>query len=238
MRVAASLDVSARRATLIRDAFRLEWLSIAWMVIEAAVAIGAGIAAHSLLLLAFGIDSVIELASACVLVWRLSVELRHGQAFSEATERRASRIAGALLFALALYVVVGAGIGLWGHRGAEFSRPGIILAVAAIPIMYFLARRKLAVAEQLGSRALRADAIESVACGWLSFVVVVGLATQLVIGAWWVDSLASLAIVYFLIKEGREAWEGCECSENIDDEILLKNVVGCNARKGQEKGDA
>jgi divalent metal cation (Fe/Co/Zn/Cd) transporter len=78
--------------------------------------------------------------------------------------------------------------------------------------MYFLARRKLAIAEQIGSRALRADAIESIACGWLSFVVVLGLATQLALGAWWVDSVAALAIVYFLIKEGREAWGGDECS--------------------------
>jgi len=201
----------AKRTTLIRDAFRLEWLSIAWMVIEGAVAIASGIAAHSLLLVTFGIDSLIELASAWVLVWRLSVELRHGHAFSEAAERRASRIAGGLLFALAFYVVVAAGIGLWQHHGADFSMPGIILALAAIPIMYFLSRRKLAVAEQLGSRALRADAIESITCGWLSFVVVIGLAAQLALGAWWVDSVFSLAIVYFLIKEGREAWEGEEC---------------------------
>lgn len=203
----------AERAVLIRQTFRLEWLTISWMVIEGAVALGSGIIAHSLLLVAFGIDSVIELASACVLVWRLSAELRHGQAFSDATERRASRIAGGLLFALALYVVVGAGIGLWLHHGAEFSTPGIVLAVAAIPIMYFLARRKLVVAEQLGSRALRADAIESITCGWLSFVVVLGLVAQLVLGAWWVDSLASLAVVYFLIKEGREAWKGDECCQ-------------------------
>ena len=203
----------AERAVLIRHAFRLEWLSIAWMVIEGAVAIGSGIIAHSLLLVAFGIDSVIELASACVLIWRLSVELRQREAFSEATERRASRIGGGLLFVLALYVVVAAGVGLWRHHGAEFSTPGIVLAVVAIPVMYFLSRRKLAVAEQLGSRALRADAIESITCGWLSFVVVLGLAAQLALGAWWIDSLASLAIVYFLIKEGREAWEGGECRQ-------------------------
>jgi divalent metal cation (Fe/Co/Zn/Cd) transporter len=200
-----------KRAALISDAFRLEWLSIVWMVIEGAVAIASGLIAHSLLLMAFGIDSVIELASACVLVGRLSVELRHGREFSEAAERRAGKAAGGLLLALALYVVVAAAVGLWRHSGAEFSTPGIILAVAAIPIMYFLARRKLAVAEQIGSRALRADAIESMACGWLSFVVVLGLAAQLALRVWWVDPLASLAIVYFLIKEGREAWTGDEC---------------------------
>jgi divalent metal cation (Fe/Co/Zn/Cd) transporter len=203
----------ATRVALIHRAFRLEWLSIAWMVIEGAVAVASGIIVHSLLLVAFGIDSIIEIASACVLVWRLSVELHRGHAFSEATERQASRIAGGLLFALALYVVIAAGVGLWQRRGAEFSTPGIVLALAAIPVMYVMSRRKLAVAEQLGSRALRADAIESITCGWLSFVVVLGLAAQLALGAWWVDSLASLAIVYFLIKEGREAWEGDECCD-------------------------
>jgi divalent metal cation (Fe/Co/Zn/Cd) transporter len=174
---------SAQRAVLIRDTFWLQWLSIAWMVIEGAVAIGSGIIAHSLLLVAFGIDSVIELASACVLVWRLSAELRHGREFSEATERRASRIAGGLLFALAVYVVVAAGVGLWQHHRAEFSTPGIVLAAAAIPVMYVLSRRKLALAKLLGSWALRADAVESITCAWLSFVVGPGLAAQLAFGA-------------------------------------------------------
>ena len=206
-----TVEDPVKRAALISDAFRLEWLSIVWMGIEGAVAIASGLIAHSLLLMAFGIDSVIELASACVLIGRLSVELRHGREFSEAAERRAGKVAGGLLFALAFYVVVAAAVGFWRHSSAEFSTPGIILAVMAIPIMYFLARRKLAIAEQIGSQALRADAIESIACGWLSFVVVLGLVAQLVLGAWWVDPLASLAIVYFLIKEGREAWNGDEC---------------------------
>jgi hypothetical protein len=82
-----------KRAALIQRAFRLEWLTVIWMMAETGVAVGAGIAAHSLLLFAFGIDSVIEIVSACVLIWRLSVELRRGRAFSEAAERRASRIA-------------------------------------------------------------------------------------------------------------------------------------------------
>ena len=202
-----------KRAASIQRAFRLEWLTIIWMMVETAVAIGAGLAAHSLLLFAFGIDSVIEIVSACVLIWRLSVELRRGRAFSEAAERSASRIAGALLFALALYVIAGAAWGLWQHQRAEFSTPGLILTVAAIPIMYVLSRQKLAVAQQLGSRALRADAMESITCGWLSFVVVIGLVAQLASGAWWVDSAASLAIVYFVIEEGREAWNGGECCD-------------------------
>jgi divalent metal cation (Fe/Co/Zn/Cd) transporter len=196
------------RRSLIEAAFRLEHLTVAWMVIEAAVAIGAGAAAHSLTLLAFGVDSLIELASAAVLIWRLTVELRRGQSFAESVERRASRIGGALLLSLAAYVVVSAGWGLWTWQGQEFSWPGLLVSVIAIPLMLFLSRRKLRLADALGSRALRTDAMESIACGWLSFVVVIGLLAQLALGAWWVDTVTSLAIVWLLIKEGREAWEG------------------------------
>jgi divalent metal cation (Fe/Co/Zn/Cd) transporter len=199
------------REQLIREAFRLEWLTIGWMSIEAAVALVAAWMAGSILLAAFGIDSLIELASAGVLVWRLSVELRHGQEFSEATEQVASRIAGSLLFALAAYVVIAAGWSLWTAREAEFSWPGFIIALVAIPAMRYLATLKIAVAEKIGSRALRADAIEAVTCGWLSFAVVLGLAVQWATGASWIDSVASLVIVWLLVKEGREAWSGEEC---------------------------
>ncbi len=125
------------------------------MTVEAAAAIVSGIAANSLTLVAFGIDSVIELASAGVLVWRLTVELRRGQMFAESAEQKASRVGGGLLFVLAAYVVISAGWKLWAHQGAEFSLPGLILCVLAVPIMYFLSRRKLALTETLGSRASR-----------------------------------------------------------------------------------
>jgi divalent metal cation (Fe/Co/Zn/Cd) transporter len=180
------------------------------MVIEAAVAVAAGVMAGSLVLLAFGLDSVIELISAGVLIWRLSVELRRGQAFSETAEVKPPRdgwrnltdwIAGCML----IYGVLFGTGKLLLHETA----PG--LALLAIPIMRYLANRKLAVADRLGSRAMRADAMESITCGWLSLVVVVSLAAQALLGAWWVDGVGSLAIVWFLVKEGREAWAGEEC---------------------------
>jgi divalent metal cation (Fe/Co/Zn/Cd) transporter len=204
------------RLSLIREAFRLEWLTIGWMTVEAAVAIASGIAAGSLVLVAFGLDSVIELASAGVLMWRLTVELRHGQEFSETAERVASRIAGSLLILLAAYVVVAAIWRLWTATGEEFSWPGFVVALVAIPAMRYLAHRKLAIAERIGSRALRADAMEAIACGWLSFVVVVTLTLQWLFGAWWIDSVGSLAIVYFLVREGREALSGDECTSCCD----------------------
>ncbi|MFI5003232.1 MAG: cation transporter [Reyranellales bacterium] len=182
------------------------------MAVEAAVANGSGIRAGSLSLIAFGADSIIELASAGVLLWRLRVEVRLGDRFSGATERRASKIAGALLFALVAYVVVTAAYGLWRQEGQEFSTPGLIVTALAIPTMYALAKTKIRVADQIGSSALRADAVESITCGYLVIVVLMGLLAQLLVGAWWIDSATSLALVWFLVKEGREAWhgEGCE----------------------------
>lgn len=202
----------APRSDLVRRALRLEWLTAAWMVIEAVVAIGSGIAASSLSLIAFGADSLIELASAGVLLWRLKVEIRDGAEFSETIEHRASRIGGGLLFTLSLYVVASAAYGLWRHKGQEYSAPGLVLTVLAIPIMWLLAKAKIHIAEEIGSPALRADAVESITCGYLSGVVVVGLLVQLLMpGWWWVDSLASLVIVVLLVKEAREAWQGEDC---------------------------
>ena len=194
------------RSQLVRAAFRLEWLITGWMIVEAVVALASGLTARSISLIAFGLDSLIELASACALIWRLNVELGHGRSVAETAERTASRIGGALLFVLAAYIVVAAGWRLCTRRGAAFSWPGLLVSLATIPIMWLLSRRKLVIAEALRSRALRADAVESITCGWLSFVVLLGLLAQLALGAWWVDSVTSLVIVGLLIKEGREAW--------------------------------
>jgi divalent metal cation (Fe/Co/Zn/Cd) transporter len=209
----APAEPGSERGRLIRRAFRLEWASIAWMTIEAAVAIGSGMVARSLLLVAFGFDSLIELASACVLVWRLGVELRHGRAISETAERRASRIGAALLFALAAYIVLAAAWHLHARQGADFSWPGLVIALLAAPVMTWLARQKLAVAAALESRAMRADAVESLTCGWLSLAVASGLIANALFGRWWIDPAASLAIVGFVVKEAREAWAGDACCD-------------------------
>ena len=97
------------------------------------------------------------------------------------------------------------------REGQEFSIPGLIIAALAIPVMWWLAKAKMAVADEIGSRALRADALESIICGYVSGIVLIGLITQLLMpGWWWVDSIASLAIVALLVKEGREAWQAEE----------------------------
>jgi divalent metal cation (Fe/Co/Zn/Cd) transporter len=205
-----SPDEPDSRLRFLSQAVAIQWLTIGWMIIEAITSLFSGIAAHSTSLVAFGADSFIELISASIVLWRLLVEVRHGREFSASAERQASRFGGLLLFALAGYVIVSAAWSIWTHGGEQFSLPGLVIITLAVPVMYMLARRKLTLAKLLQSRALRSDAVESIACGWLSLVVLAGLLAQLLIGAWWIDAATSLAILWFLVKEGRESWRG-EC---------------------------
>lgn len=196
------------RSSVIEKTLRLECLTAAWMLIEAGVAIGSGIAAHSLTLIAFGADSVVELLSALLLLWRLTVELQQGEHFPQELEERAAKIGVALLLILSLYVVVSAAWALWQGKGQEFSLLGLILAVFTMPIMYAFAKAKLRLADELDSSALRSDAVESIACGYLSAVVVAGLIVQFFVNAWWIDGASALVLVPFLLREAKEAWQG------------------------------
>lgn len=206
--------LSTRRAGRPVDvdrALQIEWLTVGWMVIEAAVAIGAGVVAHSLPLEAFGIDSVIELASAIVLIWRLRVELQRGEAFPHDIERNAARLGALLLFGLTTFVIIGSARVLWMHEGQETSVPGLVVTGLAVPVMYLLARTKLRLADRLRSAALRADAVESLTCGYLSVGVFVSLIAQWWLGTWWLSGVGALVLVPFLLREAREAWTGDAC---------------------------
>ena len=212
--VPQGVDSTARRGDLRRAAL-LAAISVACMVVEAALAIGAGLRAGSLLLEAFGLDSLIELISAGVLYWRLRWEMRAVSPDSgalEAVERRASQVGGYLLFALAVYVVGEAAFGLLHRQAASVSFLGLGVAVMAALGMPVLARAKLGVAERIGSRALRADAMESLTCGYLSWALLAGLLANVLLGWWWLDSAAALLLVPLLIREGREALRGEDCS--------------------------
>ena len=212
---------SARPATTpaldMQAALRLEVLTIGWMLIEASVSIGAGAMAGSVLLLAFGVDSVIELISASVLFHRLRKEANgagNDEAEIEALEHRAARIAGYLLYALAAYVVLQSGYGLLHRHTAETSWVGLSVALVAALGMPVLAKAKIRVADRIGSKALRADAMETFTCGFLSWVLLAGLAANALLHWWWLDSVAALVLVPFLLKEGREAITGeCSCHD-------------------------
>jgi divalent metal cation (Fe/Co/Zn/Cd) transporter len=203
-------------STKIRAALRLEIVTIVWMVIEATVAVGAGIAARSLLLVAFGIDSAIEFASAVIVSRRFRLELTekvenalHG---ADEIERKTARVAGYLLFLLSAYVFLQAIFGLMTRHAAETSPIGIAVALIAAFGMPFLAKAKVRIADAIGSRSLRADAMETLTCGYLAWVLLAGLALNAVTRWWWIESVGSLAIVPLLLREGYEAISDRGCS--------------------------
>jgi divalent metal cation (Fe/Co/Zn/Cd) transporter len=202
----------------LRDALRLEYLTVGWNVVEGLVAVTAALAARSVALLGFGLDSFVETASALVLVWRLGAERRAaagGLALDAAAvarlDRRAHRGVALSLFLLAAYVALDALWTLWRRERPGTSLPGVAITALSLGVMVWLARAKRRAADQLGSRALRADSFQTTACWWLSLVTLAGLGLNSLLGWWWADPVAALAMTWFLVAEGREAWRGEDC---------------------------
>lgn len=197
------------RARDIQTALGLEIFNVGYNIVEGVLALGLGIAAASLSLEAFGLDSIIEVTAGVILIWRLNVERRGGdQEQIERVEQRAEKFVGYTLVALAVYVVVQAGITLWTRQAPEASLFGIVLAVASLVIMPLLAWWKLRLAGRIPSRALRADAFETIACAYLSGALLIGLGANYFLGWWWADPLAALVMVFFIVREAREALTG------------------------------
>ncbi len=214
-------EVGPTRAADIRLALTLTYVTLGWMTIEGGASLTLGWVSNSLLLEAFGIDSVVELFSAAVLLWRLKVEAsgKADEATVEAVELRAARVVGLTLYLLAGYVALNSTYGLFISpriTDTHESVWGILIGLVAKIGMPILATYKLRVASRLGSRALRADAMEAITCGYLSIVLMAGLAATRLFGWWWLDSVAALALIPFLVKEGRAAISdecGC-CADN------------------------
>jgi divalent metal cation (Fe/Co/Zn/Cd) transporter len=194
---------------------RLVGVTMAYNGIEAVLAVGAGIAARSIALVGFGLDSVIELAAASVLFWRLGLERRGAPAAEvERGERRVLRFVGGTFLALAVYVVAQAGWILWRQAAPEESPLGIALAVASLIVMPLVAWGKLRAAREVGSSALRAEARETLACSYLSAALLFGLAAHALAGWWWADPLAALLMVPWLVREGLEGLSGDTCDDD------------------------
>jgi divalent metal cation (Fe/Co/Zn/Cd) transporter len=210
-------EARLKRAADIRFAIILTYITLGWMTVEGGASLLLGWATKSLLLEAFGIDSVIELFSAGVLLWRLIVEASGNadELTIEVIERRAAKIIGVTLYVLAAYVALNSAYGLFINprvTDTHESAWGILIGLVAKIGMPILAAYKLKVAARLHSRALRADAMEAITCGYLSIVLMLGLAATRLFGWWWLDSVAALVLIPFLIKEGREAISGgCGC---------------------------
>jgi divalent metal cation (Fe/Co/Zn/Cd) transporter len=207
---------------LVRAGIQIELVTVCWMLVEAAVAIGAGIVARSALLTAFGLDSVIELITGGVLLWRLVADAR-GDALERVAraEKYAAWVAGVALIVLCLYIVATSALSLLTQTHAESSAIGIGLALVAVVGMPLLAWRKRAIAAPLGSAALRGDAACSITCAYMAGALLVGLLLNALLGWWWADSVAALGLLYWLIPEAREAIEGaraghtaCACGDD------------------------
>jgi len=194
------------------------WLvavTMAYNAVEALIAVWSGVSAQSIALVGFGLDSVIELAAATMLFWRLRVEARGADHETiERTERTVLRFVGATFLLLAAYVTFEAVWGLWHSVTPGESRIGIALAVASLVIMPLVALGKLRAAREIGSAALRAEAKETLACSYLSFALLVGLVANALAGWWWADPVAALLMVPWLVKEGREGLSGEECCDD------------------------
>lgn len=195
----------------------VEIISIIWMLIEAGVAIASGVIAHSLALVVFGVDSVIELVAGVVLLWRLLTEAQGASIRKvERAEKISSWVVGIALLLLAVYIVGAAIYDLWSRQSSESSPLGIALAVAAGIIMPYLSFAKRKIGTQIGSRALRADGACSIVCAYMAWTLIAGLLLHALFGWWWVDSVAALALVYFVVKEGLEAIEEARGGDSCD----------------------
>ncbi|HWB73258.1 MAG TPA: cation transporter [Egibacteraceae bacterium] len=201
----STLPPPQRRARLQRRALLLAYATAGYNLAESGVAIAAGALASSAALIAFGLDSLLEVSSALVVVWQFHA------AVPEQRERRALKLIGACFFALAVYVTFDALRSLLGTPEAEPSPLGIALAVASLVVMPLLAWVKRRTGQELGSATVVADSTQTLLCAWLSAVLLGGLVANATLGWSWADPLVALFIAAVALREGTEAWRGEGC---------------------------
>lgn len=200
------------RSSLVRRGRLLAWATILWNAAEGIIGIVSGIAAGSIALVGFGVDSYVEVFAGAVVLWRLSKE-DQGRHVSAQAERRAVRLIAFTFFALAAGIGVESVRKLATGERPEESAIGLLLAVVSLIVMPLLARAKRQVGQRLGSRALEADATETDLCVWLSAILLAGLGLNSLFGWWWADPVAALAIVAIAAREGWEHWH----ADAVDD---------------------
>jgi divalent metal cation (Fe/Co/Zn/Cd) transporter len=211
--------IQPERMSLVRKGLKLTVFTVVWNIIEGLIAITAGLLANSVALISFGVDSFVETTSAVAVSWRLADEIKHQSVErAEAVEKIAVRITGVILLLLAVYIILDAGRRLLGFgEDADKSFVGMALTGLSVIVMPIVARAKLKVANSINSGSLRADAIETIACTWLSVTTLIGLSLNALFGWAWADPLAALLIIPLVVKEGLEALKGkhcCACAED------------------------
>ena len=197
--------VDGRTLVLRRRVRMLVAATITYNVVEAVIALAAGTVAGSTALIGFGLDSVIEVASATAVAWQFSGR------DPEKRERAALRVIAVSFFALAAYVTVESTLSLWQGERAEHSSVGIVLAAVSLLVMPGLSYAQRRAGRELGSASAVADSKQTLLCTYLSAVLLVGLVVNSLFGWWWADPLAALVIAAVAVREGREAWRGHHC---------------------------
>jgi divalent metal cation (Fe/Co/Zn/Cd) transporter len=212
-------DSTRTDARTIREARLAEALTLAWMVVELVVALWAGIAARSVALTTFGVNSGIELFTAGVVLRQLLLHTeRATDEELDARERQASRFVGWGLYALIVYIIVTSVWSLVSRSHPESATAGLALAIAALIVMPLLWRWRLGLARRLDSPALRADAACSLVCIYMSATLLVGLLLNRLLGWWWADPLAALAMIWWIRGEAAEALEAAKTGRREDDD--------------------
>ena len=201
-------DSAITRSQALRRGRHLEYLTLAWNSLEALIAIVAGVLAGSVALVGFGIDSVIECSSGAVLLWRLRSDE------NERAEQIALRLVGVSFLALTAYILYEAATSLLHREAPERSLVGIALAVASLIVMPLLARAKRRVARALNSSAMQADSRQTDICAYLSAILLAGLLLNALLGWWWADPVAALAMSPLIAWEGVEALRGKTCCDH------------------------
>ena len=202
------LPLATPRLGLVRRARALAWLGLAWHVVEAAIAIAAGVVAGSVALVGFGADSLIEAFAGVVVIWLMA----DSRAASPAAERRAQRLIALSFAVLAAYIGIEAVRDLVAGHHPEGSWVGIGLAAVTLATMPPLAHAKRRVAEQLGSSATASESRQTMLCAYLSAALLVGLLANAALGWWWADPVTALVIAGVAVREARDAWRGESCS--------------------------
>jgi len=199
------LDEAAQRGHLGRRARRLAAASVAYNVVEAVVAVSAGLVAGSVALVGFGLDSVVEVSSGLIVLWQF------GHAVPQSRERRALRLMALSFYTLAGYVGLESLRTLAGGSHPAPSPVGIGLAVASLIVMPFLSWAQRRTGRALGSNAVVADSTQTLLCTYLSGVLLTGLVLNATLGWSWADPVAGLVIAGIAVREGRQAWRGEGC---------------------------
>lgn len=202
---AVMVAADPHRALCTRAGRRVEYFSIAWTSLEAIVGLAVGFFSGSVALVGFGADSIIEVVSSSILLWRLADS-------SDAREKLAHRLVGGCFFALAAYIAVEASAVLLKHEAPRATYIGMVYAAACVIVMPAVARAKRRVAAQLDSHALHADSHQSDICAYLSLILLAGLALNAVLGWWWADPIAAICMLPIIIREGMSGLRGETCS--------------------------